>query len=65
MAAAFSASFSAVNPTQRGARIAQEDTVKADDPHVEAKRHELFERIKKMDDRMLTVLKNHLASNVC
>jgi hypothetical protein len=60
MAAAFSASFSAVNPTQRGARIAQEDTVKADDPHVEAKRQELFERIKKMDDRMLTVLKNHI-----
>ena len=34
--------------------------MKADDPHVEAKRQELFERIKKMDDLMLTVLKIHI-----
>src|ERR1700704_6584715 len=34
--------------------------IKTDDPQVEAKRQELFERIKKMDDLMLTVLKNHI-----
>jgi hypothetical protein len=34
--------------------------MKTDDPLVEAKRQELFERIKKMDELMLTVLKNHI-----
>jgi hypothetical protein len=34
--------------------------VEADDPTLEAKRQELFERIKKMDEVMVTVLKNHI-----
>ncbi|MGA7454049.1 MAG: hypothetical protein WBW73_23200 [Rhodoplanes sp.] len=34
--------------------------MKADDPRLEAKRQELFERIKKMDALMVTVLKNHI-----
>ena len=40
--------------------IIEEDTVQADDPRLEAKRQELFERIKKMDELMVTVLKNHI-----
>lgn len=34
--------------------------MQADDPRLEAKRQELFERIKKMDELMVTVLKNHI-----
>jgi hypothetical protein len=34
--------------------------MKADDPRLEASRKELFERIKKMDELILTVLKNHV-----
>jgi hypothetical protein len=34
--------------------------MKADDPLLEAKLHELFERIKKMNELMLIVLKNHI-----
>jgi hypothetical protein len=34
--------------------------MKADDPRLEASRKDLFERIKKMDELMLTVLKNHV-----
>jgi hypothetical protein len=34
--------------------------MKADDPRLEASRKEVFERIKKMDELMLTVLKNHV-----
>jgi hypothetical protein len=35
-------------------------TMKADDPRLEAKRKELFERIKRMDDLVLTIVKNHI-----
>jgi hypothetical protein len=35
-------------------------TMKADDPRLEAKRKELFERIEKMDDLLLTIVKNHI-----
>jgi hypothetical protein len=34
--------------------------MKADDPRLEESRKELFERIKKMDELMLIVLKNHV-----
>jgi hypothetical protein len=34
--------------------------VKIDDPRLEKAREELFERIKKYDEQMLTVIKNHL-----
>jgi hypothetical protein len=38
----------------------RDHAMKADDPRLEASRKELFERIKKMDELMLTVLKNHV-----
>ncbi len=34
--------------------------MKADDPLLEAKRKELFERIKRMDELLLTIVKNHI-----
>jgi hypothetical protein len=39
----------------------RDHAMKADDPRLEASRKELFERIKKMDELILTVLKNHVA----
>jgi hypothetical protein len=34
--------------------------MKADDPLLEAKRQELFQRIQRMDELLLTVVKNHI-----
>jgi hypothetical protein len=41
----------------------RDHAMKADDPRLEASRKELFERIKKMDELILTVLKITSASN--
>jgi hypothetical protein len=34
--------------------------MKADDPLLEAKRKELFDRIQRMDELLVTIVKNHV-----
>ena len=44
----------------RDERDRTEKNVKSDDPRLEKAREQLLERIKKYDEMMLTVFKNHL-----
>ena len=39
--------------------------MKADDPRLEKARLEMFERVKKMDDLTLAVLRSHLLAEQC